>query len=119
MEIDYYLALVDNNVQQMVLPVIEYIQDHYSNALFDDNYSTKPKLPMWKLDDKYVAIGCRKHYISIYFSSHKAVQVVSDNTSFVRAHKGCVNFSYKRELPYSAIFKGIDFCFSNNSTKEL
>lgn len=108
-----FLAMVDDNTKEMVLPVINYIEQNYPNAIFDDNYSVKTKIPHWRFNNSYVGIGCRKHYISIYFGNSNAAKVVSDNTPFCRAQKACVNFSYKRELPYDAIYKGIDCAFKN------
>lgn len=114
MGVELYLALVDSKVQQMVLPLINYIEENFSEAVFDDSYSEKTKIPHWCLNDSYVGIGCRKHYISIYFGNNDAVKVVSDNTPVCRAKKNCVNFSYHRELPYDAILKGIDYCFDRS-----
>ena len=113
MQIDYFLNLIDKQTQEMVLPIINYISIMYPQAILNDEYSIKSKIPTWRLDDKFVAIGCRKHYISIYFDSATAVEIICANTIYCRAQKSCVNFSYRRQLPYDAIYKGIDFCLND------
>ena len=106
---DVYQCIEENNTQQ-ILPIIKYIEDNFPSATFDEYNSEKSHIPTWRIDNKYVGIGCRKHYISLYFSDRDAVTVVAKNTPFCRPQKGCVNFSYKRELPLDAIYKGIDRC---------
>ncbi len=107
---DVYKYIEENNTHQL-LPVIKYIGENYPQAVFDEYNSEKSHIPTWRIDKKYVGIGCRKHYISIYFSDKEAVQTISNTTIYCRAQKGCVNFSYKRDLPLNAIFMGIDKCF--------
>ncbi len=107
---DLYRCIEESNTQQ-ILPIITYINKAYQMASFDEYNSKKTHIPTWRIENKYVGIGCRKHYISVYFSDKEAVSVVAENTPYCRAQKGCVNFSYKRELPIEAIFKGIDKCF--------
>ncbi len=108
MPIENFLNLVDEASQNKVQPLINYIKTNFKDAKFDEYYSEKSHIPTWKLNDSYVGIGCRKHYISVYFGKSSAVKKVAENTPYCRALKGCVNFSYKRELPYEAIYKGID-----------
>ncbi len=108
---DVYRCIEEYNVQQ-IIPILKYIEDNFKCAQFDEYNSEKSHIPTWRIRDKYVGIGCRKHYITIYFSDREAVSVVAENTPYCRAQKGCVNFSYKRELPYDAIFKGINKCLS-------
>ncbi len=107
---DVYKCIKENGTEQIV-PIIEFINRRYPNASFDEYNSEKTHIPTWRIGDAYVGIGCRKHYISLYFSNREAVNVVEENTVYCRAQKGCVNFSYKRELPLDAIFKGIEKCF--------
>ncbi len=95
----------------MLAPIVEYIETKYEGVVFDDAYSEKTFIPTYRYNDSYVAIGCRKHYISVYFGCEKAAETVSKHTPFCRAQKGCVNFSYKRDIPYQALFMGIDCCF--------
>lgn len=107
---DVYACIEENNTQQ-ILPIIKYIEDNFPDATFDEYNSEKSHITIWRIQDKYVGIGCRKHYISVYFSNRDAVTVVAENTPYCRPQKGCVNFSYKRELPIEAILKGIDECY--------
>lgn len=67
---------------------------------------------MWWIGEKYVGIACRKQYISVYFSDHKCVEIISNEYNFCKANKGCVNFKYTKELPLSIIFKAIDYIFA-------
>ncbi len=108
---DLYKCIEENNTQQ-ILPIIDYISENYKNATLDDYNLSKSQIPTWRIDKAYVGIGCRKHYISVYFSSREAVTLVADGTPYCRAQKGCVNFSYKRELPLDLIYKAIDKCFN-------
>ncbi len=110
MKIEYVYKCIEENGTHQVLPIIDYINKNFSEASFDEYNSEKSHIPTWRIDEKYVGIGCRKHYISLYFSDREAVRVIDENTPYCRAQKGCVNFSYKRELPLEAIFKGIDKC---------
>ncbi len=112
MKIEYVYKCIEQTGTQQVLPIIEYINKNYPNAVLDEYNSEKTRIPTWTLNGEYVGIGCRKHYISVYFSDREAVKVIAENTPYTRALKGCANFSYKRELPLEAIFKGIDKCFS-------
>ena len=106
---DVYKCIEETNTDQ-VIPIIKYIEENYPQAIFDEYNSEKTHIPTWRIDDKYVGLGCRKHYISLFYSDRDAVTVVGENTPYCRTQKGCVNFSYKRELPLDAIFKGIDNC---------
>ncbi len=106
---EVYQCIEERNTHQ-IIPIINYIEDNFSEAIFDEYNSEKSHIPTWRIEDKYVGIGCRKHYISLYFSDRHAVRVVEENTPYCRAQKGCVNFSYRRELPLEAIIKGIDRC---------
>ncbi len=114
MPIETYLDMVDEKIKAQVSPVISYIQENYKQAIFDEKYSEKTHIPTWRLNNTYVAIGCRKKYISVYFGSSKAVETVQENTNtpYIIARKGCVNICYRIPVfPYEAIFKGIDACF--------
>ncbi len=113
MPIENYLKCVDEPVRNKVLPLINYIEVNYPTAVFDEYYSEKSHIPTWRINDSYVGIGCRKHYISVYFGTSEAAQIVAENTPYCRALKSCVNLSYKRELPYAALYKGIDTSFNN------
>ncbi len=106
---DVYKCIEENNTHQ-ILPIIKYIEDNFLQATFDEYNSEKSRIPTWRVGNKYVGLGCRKHYISLYVSDREAVTVISENTPYCRPQKGCVNFSYKRELPLEAIFMGIDKC---------
>ncbi len=107
---DYYKCQPENVVKN-IMPLIEYINANYPEAVFDEQYSAKTYIPTYRLNDSYVAIGCRKHYISIYFGTQGVAEIVANETPYCRALKGCVSLSYKRAIPYDAVFKGIDKCF--------
>ncbi len=114
MPIETYLNMINDKSREQVLPIISYIEQNYKHAVFDEKYSEKSYIPTWRLGGKYVAVGCRKKYISVYFSSIEAVNAVKGNTDspYVVARKGCVNICYRiKEMPYDAIYKGIDICF--------
>ncbi len=114
MPIQSHLDLVDEKTRLQVMPMISYIQERYSAAVFDEKYSKKTHIPTWRHKGSYVAIGCRKKYISVYFGSPDAVQSIKAevDSPYVVARKGCVNLCYKsKEIPYDAIFRGIDLCF--------
>ncbi len=114
MPIEAYLSMIDDKAKAQVMPIILYIEDNYKSAVLDEKYSEKTLIPTWRLNGKYVAVACRKKYISVYFASVEAVQAVASNTTspYVVARKGCVNICYSiKEMPYGAIFKGIDICF--------
>ncbi len=111
MPIETYLNMIDDKIKGQVMPIISYIEDNYKSAVFDEKYSEKTLIPTWRLDGKYIAVGCRKKYISVYFASTEAVEAVktSSDSPYVIARKGCVNICYNiKEMPYEAIFKGID-----------
>lgn len=107
-EIAKYLALVDERAQIKVLPIIEYIESHYPKALFDDEHSEKTKIPTYRLNKNFVGIGCRKNYISLYFSGERPVKIIGSLTERVRCNKNSVNVSYCGETDYEALFRGID-----------
>ncbi len=109
---DVYKCIEEYGTEQ-ILPIIDYINTNYKDAKFDEYNSEKSRIPTWRFSENYVGIGCRKHYISLYFSDREAVRIIYENTPYCRAQKGCVNFSYKRELPLDAIFLGINQCFSS------
>ncbi len=114
MPIETYLNMIDDKTQGQVMPIISYIKQNYKNAVFDEKYSEKTLIPTWRLNGKYVAVGCRKKYISVYFASIEAVEAVKESTGspYVIARKGCVNICYNiKDMPYDAIFKGIDITF--------
>lgn len=106
--IQKYLNMVDRKAQNKVLPVIEYIESNYREAFLDREYSEKTKIPAYRLGEKFVGIGCRKHYISLYFSSENPVKTIGSLTERVRCNKNSVNVSYCGETDYSALFRGID-----------
>lgn len=108
---EVYECIEANNTTQ-IIPIIEYIQTSFPSCIFDEAITKKSRIPTWKLDNEYIVIGCLKHYITIYFSKASAVKIIAENTPYCRALKGCINFSYKRDLPYDAIYQGIDHCFS-------
>ena len=112
MNLEDTLACIEKNGTQQILPIIQYINTNYPTACFDEYNSEKTHIPTWRLGTVYVGIGCRKHYISIYFNDRNAVNIIKENTPYCRALKGCVNFSYKRALPLDAIYKGIQTCFN-------
>ncbi len=115
MPVETYLSQISFEMKEKIQPIISYIEENYKEAVFDEKYSDKTYIPTWRLNGKYVAIGCRKNYISVYFASIEAVEMVKSltNSKYIIARKGCVNFGHQlKELPYEAIFKGIDICFS-------
>lgn len=107
-EIEKYLNLVNERAQLKVLPIIEYIESHYPKAVFDTEHSEKTKIPTYRFEDNFVGIGCRKHYISLYFSSERPVKIIGNLTERVRCNKNSVNISYCGETDYEALFRGID-----------
>lgn len=107
-EIEKYLNMVDERAQLKVLPIIEYIESHYTEAVFDTEHSEKTKIPTYRLEENFVGIGCRKHYISLYFSSERPVKIIGSLTERVRCNKNSVNVSYCGETDYEALFKGVD-----------
>ncbi len=114
MPIETYLNMISDKTKGQVTPIILYIEHNYKNAVFDEKYSEKTLIPTWRLDGKYVAVGCRKKYISVYFASIEAVEAVKAGTDspYIVARKGCVNICYRiKEIPYEAIYKGIDITF--------
>ncbi len=111
MKIEFVYKCIEETGTHQIIPIIKYIETNYPDADFDEYNSEKSHIPTWRIEENYIGIGCRKHYISLYFSNRDAVKIIDENTPYCRAQKGCVNFSYKRELPLSAIFKGIDKCF--------
>ncbi len=122
MPIETYINLFDDKTKEQVLPIISYIEDHYENAVFDEKYSEKTRIPTWRLCGKYVAVGCEKKYISVYFASIEAVEAVKESTHspYVVARKGCVNICYRiKEMPYEAIFKGIDLTFKPDGVNQM
>ncbi len=112
MTIEQVVQCAKQNNTEQILPIIHYLKTQYPAAHFDEYNSEKTRIPTWRFNNNYVGIGCRKHYISVYFSQPSAAQTVAQHTPYCRALKACVNFSYKRELPLQAIYKGIDACFS-------
>lgn len=44
-EIEKYLNMVDERAQLKILPIIEYIESHYTKAVFDTEHSEKLKSP--------------------------------------------------------------------------
>ncbi len=113
MPIETYLNMIDDKTKSQVLPIISYIEENYKAAAFDEKYSERTLIPTWRLNGKYVAVGCRKKYISVYFASPEAVEAVRAGTTspYIVARKGCVNICYRiKEIPYQAIYKGIDIC---------
>ncbi len=114
MPIQKYLKCQPAEIQNKLMPIIIYINNTYPNAIFDELYSDKTHIPTYRYNNSYVAIGCRKYYISIYFGTENAASEVAKTTPYCRALKGCVNLSYKREIPYDSIYIGIDYCFKNN-----
>ncbi len=116
MPIETYLNMTDDKTKSQVLPIISYIEDSYNQAVFDEAHSEKTHIPTWRYSGAYVAVACRKTYISIYFSNPAAAKLVSQNTDtpYVFARKSCVNICYRiKEIPYEAFYKGIDMCFNN------
>ncbi len=111
MALSDFIACAKKHDKQMVFPLLAYIEKHHKDAVYDDFFSQNTKMPTWRKGKRYVAIGCRKHYLSVYFSSHDPVEHIANATPFVKANKACVNFSYARELPYTAIYEAIDKCF--------
>ncbi len=114
MPIKRYSDLHDNSTNIQIIPIVSYIEKYYKDAVFDEKYSEKTYIPTWRLGGTYVAIGCKKNYISIYFGSALAIQTVKENidSSQVKVRAGCINISYKnKNFPYEAIYKGIDVCF--------
>ncbi len=120
MPIKTYLDMISDKAKEQVLPIISYIEDNYKTAVFDEKYSERTLIPTWRLDGKYVAVGCRKKYISVYFASPEAVEAVkaSVDTPYVVARKGCINISYRiKEMPYEAIFRGVDITFEQGEVE--
>lgn len=107
-EIEKYLALVDEKSQIKVLPIIEYIESHYNEAFFDGEHSEKTRIPTYRLGERFVGIGCRKNYISLYFSRELPVKVIGRLSERIRCNKNSVNISYCGDTDYEAVFRGID-----------
>lgn len=112
-EIQKYLDLIDENARFKVLPIIEYIERHYGRAVFDGEYSEKTGIPTYRLGEKFVGIGCRKRYISLYFSGETPVKVTASLTGRVKCGKRCLSVSYNGITDYEALFRGIDSEFEN------
>ncbi len=114
MPLEDYTKLVDDKTREQVSPITSYIEQNYKEAVFDEKYSAKTLIPTWRLNGTYVAVGCRKTYISVYFGKSEAVATVSASTDspYIHARKSCVNICYRiKEIPYEAIYQGIDICF--------
>ncbi len=114
MPIEVYLDMINDKTKEQVMPMVLYIEENYKDAVFDEKYSEKTRIPTWRLHGTYIAIGCRKKYISVYFGKSEAVEVVKEkiNSPYVVMRKGCVNISYQnKDIPYEAIYRGIDECF--------
>ncbi len=114
MPIETYFNMISDETKGQVMPIISYIEDNYKSAVFDEKYSEKTLIPTWRLNGKYVTLGYRKKYISIYFASIEAVETVKESTDspYVIARKGCVNICYNiKKMPYEAVFRGIDITF--------
>ena len=47
-----YKCIEENNTQQ-ILPIIKYINDNYTSAIFDEYNSEKSHIPTWRIGDKY------------------------------------------------------------------
>jgi len=112
MDIEYYLKQIDEETREKIVPIINYIEKQYPEAVFDDNWGKKTKIPTYRINDKYVSIACMKRYITIHFSNFEAPKYIKENYSYCKANIGCVNFSYSRELPQNYIFAAIDKTFS-------
>ncbi len=113
MALSDFISCAEKHDKTMVFPVLTYIEENHADTVYDDYFSKTTKMPTWRKGERYVAVGCRKHYLSIYFSNHDPVEHIANATPFVRANKACVNFSYARELPYEAIFEAIDLCLAD------
>ena len=113
MTLEELINQTDEITENKVLPIINYIISTYK-VTYDSKFSERTLIPTFRLGSSYVAIGCRKHYISIYFSNREAVNIITNNYIYCRGQKSCVNFSYKRDLPLEAICNAVDLCLASN-----
>ncbi len=111
MPIEHYLMELNPIIGGMIKRTVDYITANHPTAEYSDYYSAKSAIPTFRKGSQYVAFACRKHYISIYLSSADAISLVSSLAPYGKPQKRCVSFSYKKELPFDAICKGIDICF--------
>ncbi|MCT4612119.1 MAG: DUF1801 domain-containing protein [Clostridia bacterium] len=114
MDMKDYLKILNDETRSKIEPIISYIESKYPKASFDDNWGAKTKMPTYRYNGNYLAIGCMKRYITLHFSNYSAPKYIKDNYPYCKAHVGCVNFSYTRELPYQIIYKAIDETFKKD-----
>ncbi len=108
-----YFDNIDEKIFDDLLPLILYIEKTYPKASYSKFYTEKSRMPTWRLHKSYVAIACRKKHISVYLGTEKAVQTVLESEPTCKVLKGCVNLSYHKEIPYQALYHGIDASFEN------
>ncbi len=106
-----YLSSISKEDKEKIDPIFKYIEKEYSEAQFSDKYAENTKLPIYKLNKEYVAIGLMKKYISIHFSKYNAVEYIKNNTKGIKCNVGCINIPYNREIEYEIIYKAIDLTF--------
>ncbi len=47
MPIETYLNMIDDKTKSQVLPIISYIEDTYTQAVFDEVHSERTHIPTW------------------------------------------------------------------------
>lgn len=111
--LDEFLLEINDEKKAFINPIIDYIKQEYPNALFNDHYGANTVMPGFTINDKYIYLACRKHYFTIHFSNYKSVKFIEKNYPFAKARVGCVNFSFKRDLPYILLYAAIDITLEN------
>ncbi len=97
-----YLQQTSITTQKLLRPLLDYIAS-IEGVQFDENHTQQSHTLTWRKNDIVLGVGCRKHYVSIYFNHSQAASIVGVHTSYVRVLKKCVNITYKRTLPLEAI----------------
>lgn len=105
MKINDFLALVNQEKQDKVKPLLDYLDKYYC---YDENMSDKSKMPCFTFNHSFIKIGCRKNYLSIYFSNNNAFSFIKENYPYCKINEKCINFSYKRSLPYVLLYVVFD-----------
>ena len=106
--IEEFLSDLTDEKQKYVQPIIDYIYREYPNVQFKDKFGPNTIMPSFWIDDKYIALACRKHYFTIHFSNRDSVKFIKENYEYSKANVGCVNFPYHRPLPYILLSVAID-----------
>lgn len=98
-EVESYFSAVPEHRKCKIKTLHELVLNLFPGVTVDLLY----KMPTYRFEDGWVAIGNQKNYISLYTCGYHHIEQFKDKHPDIKTGKGCINFRDGDELPIQDI----------------